>query len=236
MKLFVDTANLDELEQCLQRGFPSGVTTNPMILSREERRDFREHINDLIELLRKYDCEVPLSVEVFTTDPDEMLRQAEEFVRHFGHYPYLNVKVPIGWDELRVIASLRRRGIEVNCTCCMSYNQAVMAARAGANYVSLFWGRIRDLGYDAGSVVRQVAETFRNWGSPSEIIVGSIRHIADINEALQCGADILTVPPKFFPQMCGHPKTDEAVRQFVAEFQKWQSQAAPATVPLKKSA
>ena len=236
MKLFVDTANLEELEVCLQRGFPSGVTTNPMILSKEQRRDFRDHINDMIALLRKYDCEIPLSVEVFTTDPDEMLRQAEEVVRHFGHDPYLNVKVPVGWDELRVIASLRRRGIEVNCTCCMSYNQAVMAARAGANYVSLFWGRIRDIGYDAGSVVRQTAETFRSWGTSSEIIVGSIRHIADINEAIQAGAHILTVPPKFFPQMCGHPKTDEAVQQFVTEFQKWQAQAAPATVPLKKSA
>jgi transaldolase len=223
MKLFVDTANLDELEQCLRRGFPSGVTTNPSILSKEQRRDFRVHINDMIALLQKYRYEIPLSVEVFTTDPKEMLRQAEEFVGYFGHYPHINVKVPIGWDELAVIAELRRRGIRVNCTCCMSYNQAIMAARAGANYVSLFWGRIRDIGYDAGSIVRQVHDTLQTWDSPSEIIVGSIRHIADINEAMQAGADILTVPPKFFPQLCAHPKTDEAVSQFVADFQKWQT-------------
>src|SRR4051812_13181079 len=178
MKLFVDTANLEELEQCLRRGFPSGVTTNPAILSKERHRDFRDHINDMIGLLQQYDCKIPLSVEVFSTEPGEMLRQAEEFVGHFGHYPYLNVKVPVGWNELAVIAELRRRGIEVNCTCCMSYNQAVMAARAGANYVSLFWGRIRDIGYDAGVVVRQTSETFRSWSSASEIIVGSIRHIA----------------------------------------------------------
>jgi transaldolase len=223
MKLFVDTANLEELEQCLKRGFPSGVTTNPSILSKEQRRDFREHINDMIALLKKYDADIPLSVEVFTAAPDEMLPQAEEFLSHFGHYPNLNIKVPVGWDELAVIAELRRRGIRVNCTCCMSYNQAIMAARAGANYVSLFWGRIRDIGYDAGSVVRAVHQALREWNSDSEIIVGSIRHIADINEAMQAGADILTVPPKFFPQMCGHPKTDEAVKQFVTEFQKWQS-------------
>jgi transaldolase len=225
MKLFVDTANLEELEQCLRRGFPSGVTTNPSILSKEQRRDFREHINDMIALLTKYRCDIPLSVEVFTADPAEMLSQAEAFCSHFGHYPNLNIKVPIGWDELAVIAELRRRGIRVNCTCCMSYNQAIMAARAGANYVSLFWGRIRDIGYDAGSVVRQVHQTLRESNSDSEIIVGSIRHIADINEAMQAGADILTVPPKFFPQMCGHPKTDEAVQQFVTEFQKWQGGA-----------
>lgn len=233
MKLFVDTANLEELEQCLRRGFPAGVTTNPSILSKEQRRDFREHINDMIALLKKYQCDIPLSVEVFTADPRLMLPQAEEFCRHFGHYPNLNIKVPIGWDELVVIAELRQRGIRVNCTCCMSYNQAIMAARAGANYVSLFWGRIRDIGYDAGSVVSQVHQTLREWHSESEIIVGSIRHIADINEAMQAGADILTVPPKFFPQMCGHPKTDEAVKQFVTEFQKWQSEAPR---PLAKSA
>jgi transaldolase len=225
MKLFVDTANLEELEQCLKRGFPSGVTTNPSILSKEQRRDFRLHINDMIALLQKYGCTIPLSVEVFTADPGEMIRQAEEFLGHFGHYPHLNIKVPVGWNELAVIAELRRRGIQVNCTCCMSYNQALMAARAGANFVSLFWGRIRDIGYDAGSVVRQVHETFREWQSPAEIIVGSIRHIADINEALQAGADILTVPPKFFPQMCAHPKTDEAVNQFMNDFRKWQADA-----------
>ncbi len=227
MKLFVDTANLEELEQCLRRGFPCGVTTNPSILSKEQRRDFRLHINDLIDLLQKHGRDIPLSVEVFTTDPDEMIRQAEEFVGHFGHYPNLNVKVPVGWDELQVIHELDKRGVKVNCTCCMSYNQALMAARAGASFVSLFWGRIRDVGYDAGSVVRQVRQTFREWGTPAEIIVGSIRHIADVNEALQCGADIITVPPKFFPQMCGHPKTDEAVSQFVADFRKWQAPAAP---------
>jgi transaldolase len=210
------------LENCLKRGFPSGVTTNPSILSKEQKRDFRLHIKDIIALLKKHNYDIPLSVEVFTDDPDEMIRQAEEFLETFGHYKNLNIKVPIGWNELEVIHKLRRRNIKVNCTCCMSYNQAIMAARAGANYVSLFWGRIRDIGYDAGSIVRQVHQTFREWGASSEIIVGSIRHIVDVNEALQAGADILTVPPKFFPQLCAHPKTDEAVNQFVTDFRKWQ--------------
>ena len=100
------------------------------------------------------------------------------------------------------------------------YNQAIMAAQAGANFVSLFWGRIRDIGYDAGSVVAQTREALDRRGSDSEIIVGSIRHLVDVNEAIQAGAHIITVPPKFFPQMCAHPKTDEAVQQFVTEFQK----------------
>jgi len=223
MKIFVDSANLGEIEEALQRGFPAGITTNPSILSKEEKGDFREHIKKIIGLIEKYGYDIPLSVEVFSTKPEEMVAQAEDFVRHFGAYRNLNVKVPIGWDELAVIRELRRRSVKVNCTCCMSYNQAIMAARAGANYVSLFYGRIRDIGYDAGTVVRQVRATFREWSHPSEIIVGSIRHIMDINEALQAGADIVTVPPKFFRQMTQHPKTDEAVQQFVTDFQKWLS-------------
>ncbi|MBY0527549.1 MAG: hypothetical protein K2R98_29400 [Gemmataceae bacterium] len=231
MKLFVDTANLDELEQTLRRGFPRGVTTNPSILSREQLIDFPSHINRMIALLRDHDYDIPLSVEVFSSDPEEMIAQAEEFIEQFGYYPNLNIKVPIGWNELTVIAELSRRDIPVNCTCCMSYNQAVMAAQAGARYVSIFWGRIRDVGYDAGSVVRQIQETFRRCDHPTELIVGSIRHIADINEAIQAGADIVTVPPRFFPQMCAHPKTDEAVNQFLNDFRQWQTNALPC--PLK---
>ncbi|PYM81031.1 MAG: hypothetical protein DME09_17850 [Candidatus Rokuibacteriota bacterium] len=223
MKIFIDSANLAEIEEALQRGFPAGITTNPSILSKEEKGDFREHIKKIIGLIEKYGYDIPLSVEVFSTKPEEMVAQAEDFVRHFGAYRNLNVKVPIGWDELAVIRELRRRSVKVNCTCCMSYNQAIMAARAGANYVSLFYGRIRDVGYDAASIVRQVRATLREWSHPSEIIVGSIRHIMDINEALQAGADIVTVPPKFFRQMTQHPKTDEAVQQFVTDFQKWLS-------------
>jgi transaldolase len=232
MKLFVDTANLEELDQALQRGFPCGVTTNPSILAKEHKRDFRRHINEMIGLLVKHGYDIPLSVEVFTTDPHEMIVQAEEFMVCFGHYPNLNIKVPIGWNELAVIHELRRRNIKVNCTCCMSYNQAMMAARAGANYVSVFWGRIRDIGYDASSIVRQVHLTLRGWNSTAEIIVGSIRHIADINEAMMAGADIITVPPKFFPQLCAHPKTDEAVLQFVTDFQKCMTDV----LPLRQSA
>ncbi len=221
MKIFVDSANLQEIEEALQRGFPAGITTNPSILSKEEKCDYREHIKKIIALVEKYDYDIPLSVEVFTTDPREMIRQADEFVRHFGSYSNLYVKIPIGWDELGVIRELRHHGVKVNCTCCMSFNQAVMAAGAGANFVSLFYGRIRDIGYDAASIVRATHQVFRQWNVPSEIIVGSIRHIYDINEALVAGADIVTVPPKFFRQMTQHPKTDEVVQQFVADFRGW---------------
>lgn len=221
MKIFIDSANLAEIEEALQRGFPAGITTNPSIFSKEEKVDFREHIAKIIDLLERYGYDIPLSIEVFSTRPDEMIAQAEDFVKHFGAYKQLTVKIPIGWDELGVIHELRRRDIRVNCTCCMSFNQALMAAGAGANYVSLFYGRIKDTGYDAFSVVRQVRNVFREWNCPSEIIVGSIRHIVDINEAFQAGANIVTVPPRLFRQLASHPKTDEAVQQFLTDFAKW---------------
>jgi len=221
LKIFVDSANLSEIEEALQRGFAAGVTTNPSILSKEQRTDFKLHIKKIIALLEKYRCRIPLSVEVFSTEPREMLRQAKEFAEEFGGYEGLNIKVPIGWNELAVIHELKARGMRVNCTCCMSFNQAVMAASAGADFVSLFYGRIRDIGYDAFSIVERVHRTFREGAVPTQIIVGSIRHICDINEALLAGADIVTVPPKFFPQMVSHPKTDEAVGQFVDDFRKW---------------
>jgi transaldolase len=221
VKIFVDTANLREIEDALVRGFPSGITTNPSILSKEERRDFRAHIRDIIDLLHRHNAPIPLSVELFTADSKEMLAQAEGFLADFGDYENLYIKVPIGWEELRVIHALRRMGARVNCTCCMSYNQAIIAAQAGANYVSLFWGRIRDLGYDASSVVRQVRQTFKEWDSPTEIIVGSIRQMIDINEAFQAGADIVTIPPQFLPKLTSHPKTDEAVQQFIRDFREW---------------
>ena len=172
MKIFIDSANLMEIEEALQRGFPAGITTNPSILAKEPKCNFKDHIRKIIQLLQKQGYDIPLSVEVFSSDPAEMIRQADEFVQSFGDYANLNVKVPIGWDEMRVIHELRKRGIKVNCTCCMSFNQAIMAARAGANYVSLFYGRIRDIGYDAFSVVQKTHAVLKEWGYRRRLLWG----------------------------------------------------------------
>src|SRR5687767_4101074 len=106
MKIFVDSANLMEIEEALDRGFVAGITTNPSVLAREEKGDFRGHIRKIIELVQRYGYDIPLSVEVFSTKREEMIRQAEDFVRDFGHYENINVKVPVGWDELAVIREL----------------------------------------------------------------------------------------------------------------------------------
>jgi len=221
MKMFVDSANLQDIEEAFRRGFPSGVTTNPSILSREEKCDFKQHIRRIIDLIRKYGPDKPLSVEVFAADPEGMLRQAEDFAKEFSDYAELYIKIPIGWDELLVVRQLRQKGIKVNCTCCMSFNQAIMAALADSDFVSLFAGRIRDAGYDAFQIVRQTKDAFREGNLRSQLIVGSIRHIMDVNQAFQAGADIVTVPPQFFRQLVSNPKTDEAVKQFLNDFASW---------------
>jgi len=209
VKLFIDSANLAALEAALERGAISGITTNPSILTKD-----KTSVAEIIALLRRYAMNIPLSIEVTETDRTAMLNQALAYSRL---YEEVYVKVPIGWDELQVVDQLRGRAIKVNVTACMSYNQAIMAANAGANYVSLFWGRIRDTGQDAATVVRQVRDTFDLWDCPSQIIVGSIRQMIDVNEAMQAGADIVTVPPHILPLLCQHPKTDEVVGQFMRD-------------------
>ena len=242
MKLFIDTANLVDIEAALKRGFIHGVTTNPSLLAKEPKGKFDDHIKKIIELLRANKDGAHLSVEVFSNNPEEILRQAREFIRIFG-YPSLSIKVQIGWNELEVIHKLAKEGVAVNCTACMTVSQAVMAAQAGAKYVSLFWGRIRDGGkeekfskereaaiqnrslgeddFDPAKVVAKTREILERQRLSAEIIAGSIRGSRDIIDAGLAGAHIITVPPKFFPGMASHYKTDEVVQQFLSDFSAW---------------
>ncbi|OGZ95147.1 MAG: hypothetical protein A3I44_03605 [Candidatus Sungbacteria bacterium RIFCSPLOWO2_02_FULL_51_17] len=247
MKLFVDTANLNDIEQTLKRGFVSGITTNPSLLAKEPKGNFLLHAKKIIELIRVHQPGIHLSVEVFSRNADEILQQAREFRGALG-YDKLSIKVQIGWDELEAISKLATDGFSVNCTCCMSINQAVMAAGAGAKYVSLFWGRIRDGGspdaekqpvlfatkseavkegaltgsdFDPAWVVSETRKLFDASYPGVQIIAGSIRKATDIRDAALAGAHIVTVPPKFFPQMIKHFKTDEVVTQFLKDFENW---------------
>lgn len=244
MKIFIDSANLGDIEQALVRGFASGITTNPSLLAKEPKSSFEGHIEKILELVRKHQPGIHVSVEVFSRDMDEMLRQADYFMKTFA-YPELSVKVQVGWNELETVKRLSDKGISVNCTACMSVTQAMMAARAGARYVSLFWGRIRDgaidpemeaarteaMGknaldasdFDPAAVVRRTRELLDRDRIPAEIIAGSIRSVTDIRDAALSGAHIVTVPPKFFPDMAGHFKTDQVVQQFLTAFQAWVS-------------
>ncbi|MBU1179782.1 hypothetical protein KJ885_02470 [Patescibacteria group bacterium] len=244
MKIFIDSANLTEIEEGLKRGFAQGITTNPSLLAKEPKSSFETHIGKIIELVNEYSPGIHLSVEVFSRDPQIILEQAQRFVEIFK-YPQISIKVQVGWDELETIKKLSSKGISVNCTACMTISQAIMAARAGAKYVSLFWGRIRDGGtdndfiaeretlkakraldesdFDPSFVMRSVRQIFDQDKIDSEIIAGSIRGIADIRDARLSGAHIVTVPPKFFPDMIKHFKTDQAVNQFFKDFEQWLS-------------
>ena len=133
--------------KCLKRGFAYGITTNPSLLAKEPKTSFESQVGKIIELINAYQPGIHLSVEVFSKNQDEILKQAQKFVQEFN-YPQISVKVHVGWDELETIKKLAQMGISVNCTACMSVSQAIMARCAGAKYVSLFWGRIRDGGND----------------------------------------------------------------------------------------
>ena len=220
MKVFLDTANLEEIDQGLQRGFASGITTNPSILSKEHKTDFVEHIKKIADLCKKHNQMVPLSVEVFTADSDKMVEQAMELVGKIK-YENINIKIPIGWDELKVIKKLTNKGIKVNATCMFNEAQAVMAANAGAKYVSLFMGRMKDVGIEPLLVISNTRQLLEKANKDTEIIIGSIRHQRDITDAHLAGAHIVTSATKFFPKMCDHPQTTKSVQGFLKDFQEW---------------
>jgi transaldolase len=220
MKIFLDSANLQELESCLKRGCISGVTTNPTILSKEPKTDFMKHIQKMADLCKSYNQVIPLSVEVFTTDPEEMVKQAHLLVDSID-YENLNIKVPIGWDELEVIHRLTRDGIAVNCTCIFNEGQSILAAQAGAEFISIFMGRLKDIGGEPLPVIQNVRNMLDENGYSSKIIVGSVRHPKEVVDAHLAGGHIVTTGMKIYEKMAGHPQTDLSVEGFLRDFKAW---------------
>jgi transaldolase len=215
VKVFLDSARPGEIEAAVARGCVAGVTTNPTFLREEAGARPLAHLRRVVALLRPHG--LPLSVQVMTTVPGEMVRQAE-MIRDELDYEGLVIKVPCGWDELAVIAELSSRGVSVNGTACMSATQALMAAGAGASYVTLFYGKMSDAGIDAGAVVEDVAGALRGPGAACQLVVASIRRTYDVHECLRRGAHVATVAFRLLPGLCEHPKTAEAVRGFAESF------------------
>jgi transaldolase len=211
MQIFVDSANLKEIQIWLAQGIIDGATTNPSIMLKDGVTDIEEGARSLCKLLGGR----PVSVEVITDDPQEMLEQARRF-RDWGSN--IVVKIPIvneaGKSCLGVVHTLALEGITVNATAILSFNQAILAAKAGATYVSIFAGRVADEGNDPAVVIRNVRQWLEDWGYTAKIIVGSIRSVIDIQNAALAGAHILTVPPQFFAKMVDHKYSRETVRQF----------------------
>ncbi len=211
MQIFLDSANYREIEHWLREGVIDGVTTNPSIMLKDGVYDIEEGTRRLCALLGNR----PVSVEVTTNDPAEMLEQARTFARWA---PNVVVKIPVvneyGDSCLGVIHRLSNEGIRINTTAILSFNQAILAAKAGATYVSIFAGRVADEGHDPAIIVRQVRQWLREWGYPAKVLVGSIRAVIDVQNAAIAGAQIVTIPPQFLPKMVDHKYSRETVRQF----------------------
>lgn len=225
MKIFLDSANAHEIESWLREGVVDGVTTNPSIMLKDGVYDIEEGARQIASTLG----DRPLSVEVTSNDCSEMIRQAREFSR-WGRN--VAVKIPIinefGESSLSVISTLRSEGIAVNVTAILSFNQAVLATKAGATYVSIFAGRVADEGGDPAVVICNVRKWLDQWGYSTEIIVGSIRSVMDVQSAALAGAHIITIPPQFLGKMLDHKYTRETVRQFVADAEKAMDQIVSA--------
>jgi transaldolase len=217
MRVFVDSADQKQIEHWLDQGVVDGVTTNPSIM-------FKDGATDLEECARRLACllgERPLSVEVTSNDRETMLEQARTFATWARN---IVVKIPIvnehGESCLGVMHRLSQEGIGVNATAILSFNQALLAAKAGATYVSIFAGRVADEGNDPAVTIRNVRRWLDDWELSSYIIVGSIRAVMDIQTAALAGAHIITIPPQFLPKMVDHRYTRETVRQFVQDAEK----------------
>lgn len=218
-KLFLDTANLEHIDDALKTGVISGVTTNPSILAKEPKTDFTVHINKIGDILSNYGSP-PLSVEVFASHPEDMYNQAHELLTEI-QYSNINIKIPVGYRELEVIKTLAKDGVEVNCTCCFTAIQLQLAAKAGARYVSLFYNRFLDMGGDPDGALSRTNTFIAANNLNCEIIAGSIRKSEDITRAWAYGADIVTAGYDTIKQSLSHPGTDMSVKRFLKDFNEW---------------
>jgi len=221
LRLFLDTANLDEIREGVSWGVVSGVTTNPSLVAKEGHADFHGFIRTLAGLVPG-----PVNAEVVATEAEGMVREARALAA-LGEN--VVIKVPMGKEGLKATRALREEGIPVNVTLAFSPNQALLASLAGATYVSPFLGRLDDVGHDGMQVVRDTVEIFSLYGLDTYVLAASIRHPLHVTEAALAGADIATMPFKVLEQMLRHPLTDLGLERFLDDWRSLE-QARPAPV------
>jgi len=217
MEIFIDSANITEIEKWLKMGIVDGVTTNPSIMLNDGVYDMEAGAKEIARLIHPRS----VSVEVTTNDLGEMIAQAEKFA---AWAPNIAIKIPQETQDgipcYGVMHQLEGKGIKVNATVAMSLGQVILAAKAGATYISIFAGRIGDEGGHPFEIIMNSVEWLERWQFRSKIIVGSIRAVADILQSAMAGAHIITIPPQFLPRMADHKYSRETVRQFVIDAQK----------------
>jgi len=211
MKFFIDTANVDEIKKAVELGLIDGVTTNPTLVSRENR-DFRELIQEICSIV-----DGPVSVEAVSLDKDGMVKEARELSKIA---PNIVIKIPLTEEGLKAVRILSKEGIKTNVTLCFSPTQALLAAKAGANYVSPFVGRLDDISHTGMEIVEQILTIYDNYGFETEVIVASIRHPLHVLEAALMGADIATIPFRVLMQLVKHPLTDIGIERFLKDWEK----------------
>ena len=210
MKLFIDTANIEEIKEVSDWGVVCGVTTNPSLIAREGRV-FEEVVKEITDIV-----DGPISAEVISLDSEGMLKEARELAKI---HPNIIIKVPMTKEGLKAVKVLNSENIKTNVTLIFSANQALLAARAGASYVSPFVGRLDDIGNEGIIIVQDIADIFAIHGIETEIIAASIRHPIHVLESAKAGADIATIPYKVFEQMLGHPLTNSGIDGFLKDWE-----------------
>ena len=212
MQFFIDTANFEEIKEAYEWGILSGVTTNPSLVAKEPGVNFHDRLREIAELVNG-----SVSGEVISLDAEGMIREGEELA---AIHPNITVKLPMTPAGLTACRYFANKGIKTNVTLIFSANQALMAARAGATYVSPFLGRLDDIGQDGVELIREIAEIFAIHEIPTQIIAASVRHPQHVTQAALAGAHISTTPYKVLKQLFHHPLTDNGIEGFLADWSK----------------
>ncbi|GIV60974.1 fructose-6-phosphate aldolase [Rhodocaloribacter litoris] len=220
MKFFIDTADLDEIREANAMGVLDGVTTNPSLMMKAGGADFHAHIRAICEIV-----DGDVSAEVTATDFDGILREARTLAKIHDN---VVVKVPLILDGIKAIRALAAEGIRTNCTLCFSPTQALVAAKAGATYISPFIGRLDDISTPGMELIEQIVQIYANYGFETEVLAASIRHPMHVVEAALAGADVATMPFGVIKQLIKHPLTDIGLERFLADWRKYEENAAVA--------
>ena len=211
MKFFIDTANVDEIRQAESYGLLDGVTTNPSLIA-QTGRPFKEVITEICQIV-----DGPISAEVVSTDFEGMVKEAQT-LREI--HENIVVKIPLIMEGLKATRWCSQEGIKTNVTLCFSAVQALMAAKAGATYISPFVGRLDDISHEGMELIAQIADIYNNFDFDTEILVASVRHPLHVLDSARMGADVVTLPFKILSQLAKHPLTDIGLQRFLADWEK----------------